>query len=80
MKYADVFKVELGTTEGIKAKLVLKAGAVSKFIRPRLIPFALKEAVEKELHHFEEQGILRRIMHSSWAAPIVVAPKKDGRV
>lgn len=79
-KYADVFKAELGTMKGIKAKLVLKAGAVPRFIRPRPIPFALKEAVEQELHHLEEQGILRRITHSSWAAPIVVVPKKDGRV
>ena len=79
-KYADVFKAELGTTKGIKAMLVLKAGVVPKFIRPRPIPFALKEAVEQELRHLEEQGILRRITHSSWAAPIVVVPKKDGRV
>ena len=79
-KYADVFKAELGTMKGIKAKLVLKAEVVPKFIRPRPIPFALKEAVEQELRHHEEQGILRRITHSSWAAPIVVVPKKDGRV
>ena len=79
-KYADVFKAELGTMKGIKAKLVLKAEVVPKFIRPRPIPFALKEAVEQELRHLEEQGILRRITHSSWAAPIVVVPKKDGRV
>ena len=78
-KYADVFKAELGTMKGIKAKLVLKAEVVPKFIRPRPIPFAL-EAVEQELRHLEEQGILRRITHSSWAAPIVVVPKQDGRV
>eukprot|EP00731_Ephydatia_muelleri_P019546 Em0012g371a len=79
-KYADVFKAELGTMKGVKAKLVLKAGVVPRFIRPRPIPFALKEAVEQEIRHLEEQGILRRITHSSWAAPIVVVPKKDGRV
>ena len=73
-------EAELGAMKGIKAKLVLKAGVVPRFIRPRPIPFALKEAVEQERHHLEEQGILRRITHSSWAAPIVVVPKKDGRV
>ena len=62
-KYADVFKAELGTMKGIKAKLVLKAGAVPKFIRSRPVPFALKEAVEEELHCLEEQGILRRTTH-----------------
>eukprot|EP00731_Ephydatia_muelleri_P019530 Em0012g355a len=78
-KYADVFKAELGTMKGIKAKLVLKAGAVPKFIRSRPAPFALKEAVEQEIHCLEQQGILRRITHSSWAAPIVVVSKMDGR-
>ena len=53
---------------------------VPKFIRPKPIPFALKAAVEQELHRLEERGILRRITRSSWAAPIVVVPKKDGRV
>ncbi|KAL5460030.1 hypothetical protein EMCRGX_G033441 [Ephydatia muelleri] len=53
---------------------------VPKFIKPRPIPFALTAAVEQELHRLEERGVLRRITRSSWAAPIVVVPKKDGRV
>ena len=36
--------------------------------------------MEQELHRLEEQGILRRITHSSWAVSIAVIPKKDGRV
>ena len=36
--------------------------------------------MEQELHRLEEQGILRRIIHSSWAAPTIVVPKKDGRL
>lgn len=38
-KYADVFKTELDKMKDNKATLVLKAGAVTKFIRPRSIPF-----------------------------------------
>ena len=33
-KYAKAFKAELGIMKGVKAKLVVKAGAVLKFIRP----------------------------------------------
>ena len=40
----------------------------------------MKEPVEREIYCLEVLGILERVSHSDWAAPIVVAPKKDGRV
>ena len=64
----------------IKAKLRLKENATPKFHRPRRVPFALKEAVGQELNRLEEKGILKRVEHSDWAAPIVPFPKKDGKV
>ena len=42
------------------------------------MPFAIKDAVGKELDSFERQGILRKVSNSDWAAPIVAMPKKDG--
>ena len=57
-KYADVFKTEQGVMKDIKSKLILKAGVVPTFITPRTTPIVLKQAVEQEIHHFEEQGIL----------------------
>ena len=42
------------------------------------MPFALKEALEKELSRLEQLGILQKVNHSDWAAPIVVVPKGDG--
>ena len=52
--------------KGFKAKLRVKVNAVPR-IRP--IPFALKDAVGKELDRLETLGILWKLTNS---APIVV--------
>ena len=41
------------------------------------MPYALKQKVEAELDHLEQQGIIKKVKRSSWAAPIVVVPKTD---
>ena len=46
--------------------------------KSRSVPFALKESLGKELDRLEEQGILRRVNHSDWAASVVPVPKVDG--
>ena len=48
-KYGDVFREELGTMQNIKAELKVMKEAKPRFHRPRTMPFALKEAVEREL-------------------------------
>ena len=79
-KYSNIFKPGLGMMKEITAKLKLKPRAVPQFHRARSVPFSLKGAVEQEIHRLEELGVLERVVHSEWAAPIVVVPKKDGRV
>ena len=79
-RYDEVFQDELGTMKTIKAKLKLKENATPKFHCSRTVPFALKEAVEQELNRLEKKGVLTRVDHSDWAAPIVHVPKKDGKV
>ena len=46
-KYSDIFKDELGTMNSIRAELLVKENASPRFHRPRPVPFALKEAVER---------------------------------
>ena len=36
--------------------------------------------MEQELYRLEREGVLKRVNHSQWAAPIVTVPKKDGTV
>ena len=78
--YKEVFRDELGTMNSVKAELKLKENVTPRFHRPRPVPFALKGAVEQELARLEEKGILKKVSHSSWAAPVVPVPKKDGKV
>ena len=78
-KYADLFKDELGTVSQFQATLHVKDGARPRFFKPRPVPFAIKAAIEKELNEFESSGVITKVAHSEWAAPIVPVPKKNGR-
>ena len=78
-KYTDLFKGELGTVNTHHAKLHVKADAVPKFCKARTVPFAIKAAIEAELDQLESAGIITKVSHSDWAAPIVPVPKKNGR-
>ena len=49
-------------------------------MKPGPVPFALKEAVGKELDRLQARGILEKISSSEWAAPIVVVPKPGGKL
>ena len=64
----------------IQAHLILRKGATPKFRRPYPIPFAVKDALGRELDRLESEGILRKVNHCDWAAPIVLVPKKDGTI
>ena len=77
-KYAEVFKDELGTLKLMKARLQVQTQATPKFHKPRAVPFALKEALERELARLQQLGVLKKVDHSEWAAPIIIVPKRDG--
>ena len=78
--YEQVFQPGLGTMTQIKAHLSLKPDARPVFRRPHQVPFTIREKVGKELDKLEEQGVLRKVDHSEWAAPVVPVPKKDGSI
>lgn len=79
-RYSSVFQSELGMLKGIKAKLHVKKGAVPKFCKPRPVPYALRDMVDKELSKLETEGVISPASYSEWAAPIVCIPKKDNSV
>ena len=62
----------------IQATLRVKEGSRPKFFRPRHVPLATRKAIDKEIDHLVNAGILEKVDYSEWAAPIVVVPKKDG--
>jgi hypothetical protein len=77
-KYPKVFEGGLGTFTGGAAKIQIREGANSRFHKSRPVPFAIKEAVGKELDRLEAEGIIEKVTTSDWAAPIVAVPKRDG--
>ena len=79
-QYQDVFAAALGTITPHKATLHLKDGTAPRFCKSRPVPFAMRERVGKELDHLEQLGVIEKVPFSEWAAPIVVVPKKDGRI
>ena len=79
-KYSKLFKDELDTITPHKAKLVVASTVKSQLHRPWPVAYALCPFVEQELDCLERVGVLVKVDHSEWAAPIVIVPKQDGNV
>ena len=60
----------------MKAHLQVQSQATYKFHVPHAVPFALKEALERELACLQQLGILKKVDHSEWAASIIVVPTR----
>ena len=78
--YSEVFEDGLGTVKGITAKIYVDTASVPKFHKARPVPFSLREKVEQELEHLQQQGIIEPVPFSEWAAPIVPVVKRDRSV
>ena len=78
--HKDVFANELGTIAPYKAKLFVDKDARPRFHRARPVPFALKGKVDEALDRLEADGVIEKVSHSDWAAPIVTVPKRDGSI
>jgi hypothetical protein len=79
-KYGNSFTDELGTIQGVSAKIHLKPDAQAKFCRARSVAFTLRKGVEKELERLEKLGVIEQIQQSEWATPIVPVAKPNGDV
>ena len=78
--YATVFSPELGALKGTTATIRVDSTAQPCFHKPRAVPYALKTKIEKELDRLIQQGVIKPIEFSKWAAPIVPVLKKDGSI
>ena len=76
-KYPKLFDVGHGKINNFKATIALQPGAQPVYRKARPVPYELKRKVEAELDCLEQQGIIKKVKRSSWAAPIVVVPKTD---
>ena len=79
-KHSMVFDGSLGCLKDTKVTLHVNDKVKPKFLKPRPVPFLLREKVEKELDRLQSLGIITPVQQSEWAAPIVPVPKQDGTV
>lgn len=77
-KYSQVFQSGPGLMKYLKASLTLKPDARPRFCRPWFFPYTIRQRVGEELDCLEEEGLLHKVYHSTWAATIVTVPKRDG--
>ena len=79
-KYPNVFSEKLGTIKGAQAKTNVIPNRKPKFMKARMVPFAKKAAVKLEIERMENEEILKSVLFSEWASPIVIVPKSDSRL
>ena len=66
-----VFKDKLGAIKGMEAKILVQAEANPRYYRPRPVPYALRHKVDAALEKMEKTGVIERMEHSHWVAPIL---------
>ena len=76
----EVFQDELGTLQGMEAKIYVDEKATPRYFKARPVPYALKKGVEDELERLGKEGIISPVEFSEWAAPIVPVMKTNGDV
>lgn len=79
-KYENIFSVNPGKLNNEKIHLSMKNNVTPIFLKPRTIPYALKDEVERELCRLENNGIITKVETSDWGTPIVPVRKNDGSV
>ncbi|KAL3111881.1 hypothetical protein niasHT_015079 [Heterodera trifolii] len=77
-EFTNVFKNELGLCTKVKAHLELKTDAQPIYRKARPVPYNAKDAVDGELDRWEKMGVIGKVEHTEWAAPILVVKKADG--
>ena len=73
----------LGKLKGKQIQLSIDQSVKPVAQQQRRVPFHLREKVEMELKSLESQDIIEKVPeseHTDWVSPIVVVPKKDGKI
>ena len=76
--FSELFSDGIGLLKDFKAHFEVPATKAPVFCKARHLPFAMKSRVERELEQLETNGVIRRVVHSDWAAPIVPVVKSSG--
>ena len=80
VEFPEVFRDERGCYRGGEVTIDVDPDVRPRFFKPRTVPLAYREAVDKELEKQVQPGLWEPVRHSKWAAPLVVVPKADGGI
>jgi len=76
--FKSLFSEGLGCFKFRKIKLELIENSKPKFFKPRVVPFALKPIVDRELEKLENMGVIEKVDTSDFGTPLVPIVKPDG--
>ncbi|XP_065203998.1 uncharacterized protein K02A2.6-like [Planococcus citri] len=79
-EFSELFSDNITKVPNYCADFKLKADATPVFCRARTVPFALREAVDKEIDRLVAAGIYVPAESSEWATPIVPVIKSNGKI
>ena len=77
-KRKSVFKEGLGKFKDVKVNIQLKEHAKPRFCKSRLVPYTLREMIERVLDRLVEESIYEPVQHSNLAASIVSVERDGG--
>lgn len=78
--YATLFEDSYEGIKGHKTHINISDNTRPVYFKPRPVPYALKQEVEKEVGKLETNGVLVKTDQSDLAAPAVIVPKSDKTV
>ncbi|XP_068680361.1 uncharacterized protein [Montipora foliosa] len=78
LTYPNLFdNTTVGKLKGIQVSLRVKE-ANPVFIKPRVVPFALRSKYEEALEKLVAEDIIEKVEHSEWVSPTVPIVKPNG--
>ena len=79
-KYENVFVPNDKGITGLHARINVKENATPVYQKPRPVPYALVQEVDKEYDRLIEKKILYPVESSDWGTPVVCVQKSSGGV
>ena len=78
-EYIDIFTEEIGKISNHKCSIELHDNKTKPiYMKPRPVPYALREKIEIEIERLEKANIISKIPYCQWGTPIVPVVKKNG--
>ncbi|KAF2892439.1 hypothetical protein ILUMI_13737, partial [Ignelater luminosus] len=65
-QFSELFQDKLGAYNACKVDFKVKEDTLPIFCKPRILPFAFRELVDKELNRLEAEDIITKVENNDW--------------